>query len=244
MLPICNLGLHGSHVGYPAIETLTFQSTEFNLRHVEPTAMLRRVMDFKTFDQPSRLIGRKCFIERSHSMGIQIIHHQPNFDCPGTALIKHLLDLFRPILPGAAFRYRHMSPAGQRFNFHEYFRHTISYIFIVNACRLARFARNWLAHFTNQLLAGFIHTDHRTIRIIGQMIHLQHNLHCRYKCRTPLRRDFPVLPEVRFVFAFLGLAVPSCGKLTAPDQVQPLCRPVIEPSNDDIPAGLRTGQSD
>lgn len=135
-------------------------------------------------------------------MGIQVIDHQPNFDCLGIALIKHLLDLFRPILLGAAFRYRHMSPAGQRFNFHEYFRHTISYIFIVNARRLTRFTRNWLANFANQLLAGFIHADDGIIRIIRRIIHLQHIFHCRYKCRAPLRRNFPVLPEVRFIFVF------------------------------------------
>ena len=72
-------------------------------------------------------------------MGIQVIHHQPNFDRRGVTLIKHLFDLLCPILSGATLRHRHMWSAGQRFNFHEYFCYAITYIFIIDSLHLPRF---------------------------------------------------------------------------------------------------------
>ncbi len=36
------------------------------------------------------------------------------------------------------------------------------------------------------------------------MIHFQHIFHRRYKGRTPLWRDFPVFPEIRFIFVFFS----------------------------------------
>ena len=78
----------------------------------------------------------------------------------------HLLDLFCPIFLGTAFGNRYMSFAGQRFYFHKYLHHTFSYIFIIDTQRLSRFARNWRANFTDQLLTGLIHTNYRIFRII------------------------------------------------------------------------------
>jgi hypothetical protein len=96
--------------------------------------------------------------------------------------------------------YRKKTGPGQRKSRGLNFSHTLSHIFIIDAGQLTRFARNWLTRLANQLLAGFIHAYHGIIRVIGQMIHFQHIFHYRYKGRTALWPDFPVLPEMRSIF--------------------------------------------
>ena len=48
--------------------------------------MLWRVMRFEAFDEPSRLLGRKGFIERSGFVRAQIVLHEP--DLLGVAKIN------------------------------------------------------------------------------------------------------------------------------------------------------------
>ena len=135
-------------------------------------------------------------------MGIQIVHNQSYLDRIRIAFIEHLLDLQRPIFSGAMFRDGNMSFAAEWLDFHKYFRHAVSDVFIVNALRLPRFAWYRLPDFTDHLLAGFIHADNRVVRIIRQMIHLQNILHVGYKRRTSFWGDFPVFAEVRLKFVF------------------------------------------
>src|SRR4030042_4675114 len=135
-------------------------------------------------------------------MGVQIIHNQAYLGRARIAFIKHLFDLHRPILSGAMFSDRYMAIAGQWFYFHKYFRNPVSNVFVVNAYRLSRYARYRLADFADHLFARFIHAHHRVVRIIRYVIDLQDILHMCYKGRTPFRRDFPVLAEVRLKFVF------------------------------------------
>ena len=46
ILPQGDLGLHCFQIRYFPIQALDAQGTKFNLRHIEPTSMLRGVMDF------------------------------------------------------------------------------------------------------------------------------------------------------------------------------------------------------
>ena len=61
--PCSHLRLHGCYVGNPAIKALSFQDTEFDLRHVQPATMFWCVMDIQSFRQTSGLPGFECFIE-------------------------------------------------------------------------------------------------------------------------------------------------------------------------------------
>ncbi|MGM0760136.1 MAG: hypothetical protein ACQEUB_10570, partial [Thermodesulfobacteriota bacterium] len=102
----------------------------------------------------------------------------------------------------------------QRLDFHENLYDTLSHIFIVNTFRAARLTRYRLTNLTNQLLARFIHADNWIARVIGHVVDIQNILHRCYEGRAFLRRDFPVLAEVRFKFIFLKPVVLSWVKLT------------------------------
>jgi len=200
--PCSYFGLHGLHIGNAAIKALPFQGTEFNLRHIEPTAMFRSVMNIKALCQPPGLLGIKRFIQRCYIMCIQIVHNKPYFHCVRVTIIKHFFYLLRPVFSGAALGHRDMSLPGQRFHFHEYFRNTLSDIFIVHAFRAPRFAWYRITNLTDQLLTRFIHANYRIAGVIGHMVDFQNIFHGRYEGRTSLWRDLPVFAEVRFKFIF------------------------------------------
>jgi hypothetical protein len=127
---------------------------------------------------------------------------QAYFDGIRVALIKHLLDLQRPILPGAALSYPDMTSAGQRLYFHENFGDPTSDILIIYPFGLSRFAGDRLNNLANQLFTGLVHAHHRKSGGVWKMINLKHILHCRYERGVPFWGDFPVFAEVRFKFSF------------------------------------------
>ena len=56
ILPRSDMALHGSQIWNSPVKALPIQGAELDLRHVEPAAMLRCVIDFETFCQPSGLL--------------------------------------------------------------------------------------------------------------------------------------------------------------------------------------------
>ena len=62
-----------------APKALTTQMAEFDLSHVEPTAMFGSGMDVSFIGDSFRLRRIKGFIKRSFGVGIEIVHHQTDF---------------------------------------------------------------------------------------------------------------------------------------------------------------------
>lgn len=56
LFPSDDVAAHGFEVRNTPIQTLPNQGAQFDLRHIEPAAMFRRVVDFKTLGQPSGLL--------------------------------------------------------------------------------------------------------------------------------------------------------------------------------------------
>ena len=79
IFPGCDFVDEGLFIRNAAIEALGRKNTEFGLRHIEPTAVLWRVMPFEPFGQPPCFGSGKSFIERSLGVGVEIILHQSDF---------------------------------------------------------------------------------------------------------------------------------------------------------------------
>jgi hypothetical protein len=103
------------------------------------------------------------------------------------------------------FGYSYVPSSGQWFHFQKNLRNSITNVLVVYTLRFSRCARNRLAYFTYQLLAGFVHADNRASWIVGQFVHSKHIFHGGYECCTLLRGDFPVLPDVRLKFVFFRM---------------------------------------
>src|SRR5262245_22411839 len=61
--PGANLTLESSQVRYTPIETLSGQDSKLGLSHVEPAAVLGRVVPFEALDEAPCLQRRKCLVE-------------------------------------------------------------------------------------------------------------------------------------------------------------------------------------
>src|SRR6266545_2736717 len=61
-----------------AIQTLTLKDAQFDFGHIEPTAMLRSVMELQLPENPTCFLRRKSFIEGGWLMGVELIHRDPD----------------------------------------------------------------------------------------------------------------------------------------------------------------------
>ena len=111
----------------------------------------------------------------------------------------------RPAPASPARGHTDMAFTSQWFYFHKDLRKTIPDIFIVYPFGLSRPSRNRCAHFSDQLLIGFVHTHDGIVCVIRQMINTENVLHCCYKGRILLWWDFPIFAAVRFKFAFFKI---------------------------------------
>ena len=78
-LPCGDLANENLFVGDAATETLRRENGEFGFRHIEPTAVLWRVMPFETLDEPPCFGGGKSFVERGWPVGAEIVLHENDF---------------------------------------------------------------------------------------------------------------------------------------------------------------------
>src|SRR5271166_4402431 len=58
------------------VETLANHHVQFNLGHIEPASMDRRVHEFKAAPKTFGLLGRKGLIERTRLMRAQVVHDE------------------------------------------------------------------------------------------------------------------------------------------------------------------------
>src|SRR3972149_3954328 len=83
LLPRADLLMEGRLVGDPSVQTLPTQNTQFDLGHIEPTAVLGRVVNLQLVGKAPRRRGavsgplglgwRKRFIQRAWAMGVELI---------------------------------------------------------------------------------------------------------------------------------------------------------------------------
>src|SRR3982074_2123097 len=66
-------------VGDAAVEALRRENGEFGFRHIEPTAVLWRVMPFEPLDEPSFFVRWKSLVQRCGLMGVEVVLHQNDF---------------------------------------------------------------------------------------------------------------------------------------------------------------------
>lgn len=86
-------------------------------------------------------------------MRIQVIHHKHNFCGVRVPFVQHLFDIMRPVIARSMFRNSDVSSSSKRFYFKQNFRYAVAHIFIINQHWVTRCHRNWLGHFSDELLA-------------------------------------------------------------------------------------------
>src|SRR5580704_6661322 len=98
-----------------------------------------------------------------------------------------------------------MPPSLQRSEQHEQIGGTVALILVVVASWLAWLCRNWDTRFLDELLRRLVQANDGSIRIMGPLVNLQDVLHRSYEGGVGLRRDDPLLLEVRLENVFLSV---------------------------------------
>src|SRR5450759_3793985 len=106
---------------------------------------------------------------------------------------------------GVAVSHFHMPPAFQRREHHEQIGDAIAFVFVVVTRLASRLRGDRRARLDDQLLGGLVETHERTLRIVRPLIDLQHVFHVGDKGRAGVRRNHPLLLEVRFENVFFSV---------------------------------------
>ena len=72
VLPCVDFAGEDFLVGDAAVQTLGRENAELGFGHVEPAAVLGRVMPFEALDEPAGLRSGEGFVERGWPMGVEI----------------------------------------------------------------------------------------------------------------------------------------------------------------------------
>ena len=243
-LPIVPVAFPGSDVALQRlqvwnspVQALPVKGAKLDLRHVKPTTMLGRVMDFEALCQSPGLPRSKRLVEGCQAVRVQVIHDQAYEDGVWVAFVEHAFDPPRPVFSRSMFGGCHMAFAGQWFYFEKDLGNAIADVFIVHPFRSSRRARYRFMHFPHKLFAAFIHTDHRIVDIVRQLVDGKDVFHIGYERGVLLRRDFPVLPDMRLKFVFLVCVARSYATRWGTGSVRLLSPPaVVQSSAADPPA--------
>src|SRR2546429_2357660 len=96
-----------------------------------------------------------------------------------------------------------MAPAFERREHHEQISRTVTLIFVIRPRGLSWLYRNRCTRFGSQLLRGLVQANKRNIWIARPRVHGQHVFHGRHERAVGLRRDDPLLFQMRFENVFL-----------------------------------------
>lgn len=75
-LPYANLAAHLVNGINPANQALARHDADLRFGHVQPAAVLGRVHEFETIPKRFGLVRLKRLVQRTRTMGVQIVHHQ------------------------------------------------------------------------------------------------------------------------------------------------------------------------
>ena len=142
--------------------------------------------------------------EGGNVVGIEVVHHQSDFDRVRITLIEHGLGKSSPVLTSAALGDLDVATSGQRFDLHEQGGHAVAHIFVIKDASVAWRGRNGGTDLADQLLVRFIHAYDRVKRIVRQLVDRQHIFLRREEGGISVGRNLPIFAQVRLQFIFFS----------------------------------------
>jgi hypothetical protein len=86
-----------------AVETLTMHDAQLRFRHVEPTSVFGRRVEFQPVQKSPCFFGRKCFVQTRPIVSVQIVLHEDDLLGVGIMDVAEFLDAQGPILASSPF---------------------------------------------------------------------------------------------------------------------------------------------
>jgi hypothetical protein len=155
-----------------APKALPTQMAEFDLGHIEPTAMFGRRMALSFIRDSFRLRRIKRFIQRCFGMSIQIVHHETNPLHVRIMLVNKFFDKVCPIHFSALLRYFGIPLTCSGFESHKNICGPIPLLLGVIPQELPRLRWKRCTHFPDELGRHCVHTYLGALRVIRYFINI------------------------------------------------------------------------
>src|SRR3990172_2176904 len=161
----------------PPAQAVTAEHRKLALRHVQPGAVLRRVVPLEARGETPGFGGKEALVEGGGGVGVEIVGHQHDLLDVRIALIGEQPQLLGEIKGGAAFGYRHLTLARQRLDAEKQVAGSVARIFIILAFRRPGLRRQAAPGRGAEGLGALVQADDRALRVIGAVIHVEHIFH-------------------------------------------------------------------
>src|SRR5262245_53193772 len=185
-------------------QALPRQDRQFDLGHVQPTAVLGRVVDLQAGGDPSRLLGREGLVERSQGVDVQVVQHQHDPLCLGVVHLDQLSDQFGPVVASAPLGHLHPSPPRERLEEDEEVGRAAPDVLIVLAGGLARFHWQRFSSMAVEFFALLVQADLGPLRVVRAMVDFEHVFHFGDKLAALFGRNAPLALQPRLEFPLLS----------------------------------------
>ena len=162
-------------------QTSPLKNADLDLSHVQPTAMLRRVMDLQSFPDALCFLGRECLVEATHRMSIEIVHDQTDHPSIRIGFIHQPTDRLSNIQSSTSVGHLDAASPRQGLDEEKQVGCSQALIFIIRTLRRSWFHRQRLTDLSMHHQRLFIKTDQRRRWIIWLGIQIQHVFHGRHK---------------------------------------------------------------
>jgi hypothetical protein len=201
LLPRFYFWAHALAIRQPLVQTPAGQLGAFALRHIQPTAVLRRGMKRQRPRQPSGLLRREGLLQRSRRMGVPVVQHDPAALGCGERRVHQPLHLPGNVVVRPPLRRVDGPPAAPGLEKQEQVARAVALVCIIHPLGLTWFHRQGLPTIRQQLRRSFVHADNRALGIggfggaVAPIVHPPENL-SRARSEAPL----PLLPGLAFVW--------------------------------------------
>src|SRR5258708_8108871 len=125
-------------------QTAALKNADRDLRHIELTAMLGRIMHLQSLPDALRFLWRKRLVEAGRRMGVKVVHHQADHARLRIDLIDQPAHRLSKIQPGALRGHFDTAASGQRFDEHKQVRRPQALVLTVGSLPVAWFHRHSL----------------------------------------------------------------------------------------------------
>ena len=157
-------------VGDTPTKTLPPEDGKLNLRHIQPTPVLRGIVKLKFFSDPLGLLGIKGFIQRTRLVCIEVIANQQNLFCVWEMHIHYISADMCEINASALVCDFNVSKAEKGCENHKQIADAIAFIFRIISIRFAWHHWERRTHFLKVLFTRLIDTHYRTPRVFRARI--------------------------------------------------------------------------
>src|SRR5215207_8963466 len=130
--PSLDVALQRCPVSNP-VRQVAAEGAQLDLGHVQPRAVLGRVVDLETVGDTLGLLGCECLVKRGWGVGIELVHDQDDLVRLAVAPVHELAHEARPVGTPAPVGDRHLAPTAERLKRYEQVGGAIAHVFAVVA---------------------------------------------------------------------------------------------------------------